>query len=163
MLNATDTKITELLQAWHDNDKRYGGYKANPELADQFNAKHVVDGTKYLKLNSGSSGHFMVNRETEMVFSIKGYGTPNLKKPRGTVEFLTKFIRFCTTKGIAYQQAFWYDLHQINLICGKCGKGATTDHPADCDGTAEYDLKRYPSRSTEAAFIIDRAMQQKPS
>jgi hypothetical protein len=59
----------------------------------------------------GGSGHFLVDRKTEQVYSIKGYGVPNLKKPRGTVEFLTQFINNLTTEGKEYTHTYWYALH----------------------------------------------------
>lgn len=160
MLTTDSPKIIALLAAWHDNERACGFYKEHPEQADLYHAKHAHEGSRYLRLNTGSSGHFMVDRKTEMVYSIKGAGVPNLKKPRGTVEFLTQFITFCTTKGVYYQQAFWYDLHEINLVCDKCGRGAFSDHPEAhvCNGTAIYSLKRYEARSAEAALIQMRAI-----
>lgn len=112
MLNANDQKVTLLLEAWHKNqelDFRQCHY--TNITPDQ---KHVHEGSKYLRLDNGGSGHFMVNRQTEQVYSIKGYGVPNLKKPRGTVEFLTAFIQTETLAGREYTHKYWYTLHQTD-------------------------------------------------
>lgn len=110
MLNATDKKIQDLLDAWHENEATVG-FPQRGLTNIVPDAKHVHEGSKYLRLDNGGSGHFMVNRETEEVYSIKGYGVPNLKKPRGTVEFLTQFIKDMTAQGREYTHAFWYALH----------------------------------------------------
>jgi hypothetical protein len=111
MYNANDRSIQDLLAAWEANDLKLS-FKGNAELA-RSSAKHAHEGTKYLRLDRGSSGHLMVNRETGMVYSTKAYGVPNLKKPRGKVEFLTAFIKQCTEKNVGYTHHYWYLLHPI--------------------------------------------------
>jgi hypothetical protein len=112
MYNANDQSVKDLLAAWEQNDLQFC-FKGDAELA-KYAAKHAHDGTKYIRLDRGTSGHLMVNRETGMVYSIKGYGVPNLKKPRGTVERLTRFIQECTEKGLGYTHGYWYRLHPVD-------------------------------------------------
>lgn len=113
MLNASDSKIKRLLAAWHENEvktNRVG--TADPQkFYDQFHQKSAKDRKKFIALDMGGSGHFLVDRLTEQVYSIKGYGVPNLKKPRGTVDFLTQFIKAETEAGREYMHTWWYDLH----------------------------------------------------
>ena len=52
---------------------------------------------KYIYINFGTSGAFMVNRETGNIFNIKGYGTPDLKKLRGM--WKTLILKSCIVKG----------------------------------------------------------------
>lgn len=112
MLN--DEKLTALLEAWHENEKL--GFQQRGLTAISPDTKHWHTGSKYIRLDNGGSGHFMVNRETEQVYSIKGYGVPNLKKPRGTVEFLTKFIKAETAAGREYTHRYWYALHPTEEV-----------------------------------------------
>lgn len=111
MLDATDTKIQRLLEAWDKNQKTVGSLKDAFEITKSHYVKSAKQKTKYICLDDGDSGHFIVNRDTEQVYSIKGYGVPNLKKPRGTVEFLTSFINQCTADGKEYMHTYWYALH----------------------------------------------------
>jgi hypothetical protein len=80
--------------------------------------KSAKDRTKFIALDYGTSGHFLVDRKTEQVYSIKGYGVANLKKPRGTVEFLTKFINTLTEQGKEYMSTYWYKLHVTDKDLG---------------------------------------------
>lgn len=140
MLNATDVKIEQLMKAWHENQTQVGNLKGLHEAVTSSYTKKAIDRTKFIALNMGGSGHFLVDRKTEMVYSIKGYGIPNLKKPRGTVEFLTEFIRHLTALGKEYTFAYWYDMHRITK---------------QADDT--FDTKRYESRSGEANLIYANA------
>lgn len=113
MLNANDPKITALLEAWHRNQVEVGTLKGmRPETMAAYQ-KHAEQRSKFIALDNGSAGHFLVDRTTEQVYSIKGYGQVNLKKPRGTVEFLTNFINKCTAEGKEYTHTFWYALHPV--------------------------------------------------
>lgn len=116
MLSAKDSKIQRLLEAWKKNELQCGLSK-DSSTKDKYVCT-AKDRTKYIALDYGyttaTSGHFLVDRKTERVYSIKGYGVPNLKKDRGTVEYLTCFINKLTTEGKAYQHPYWYLLHPVD-------------------------------------------------
>ena len=110
-LKATDDRIIHLMKALEENNIKIT-LKGDPynfnETMHKLNAQQR---TKYIAINYGGSGSLMVDRQTEAVYSIKGYGVPNLKKFRGTVEYLTKFVQACTLNGVGYRHKYWYDLH----------------------------------------------------
>jgi hypothetical protein len=111
MLNATDEKVVKFLATWKENMGKVGMYQDDPELLDE-KAPVAVQKQKYILLNSREGvGHFLVDRDTEVVYSIKGYGVINRKKSRGTIEFLTRFIANETASGREYTHKWWYDLH----------------------------------------------------
>lgn len=43
---------------------------------------HWTERTKYIAIDCGSSGAFLVEKSTGELFNIKGYGTPDLNKKR---------------------------------------------------------------------------------
>ncbi len=53
-------------------------------LTDQYKIKSI-EKKKYINIDFGSSGGFMVNKETSEVFNIKGYGKINKKKCYGSI------------------------------------------------------------------------------
>jgi hypothetical protein len=111
MLQINDQKLQALIEAWNENRLATAPDNMKATIKQLYNPE-LADGKKYIKLNqSPRSGHFMIDKATEIVYSIKGFGVPNLKKPRGTVEFLTRFIKECTAKGVEYTHTYWYDLH----------------------------------------------------
>jgi hypothetical protein len=116
MLNADDQKIQDLLKAWQTNQVTVGRLKDMPKaLLDSHTYTAIAkQRTKFIALDMGGSGHFLVDRKTERVYSIKAYGVPNLKKDRGTVEYLTKFINDLTAQGKEYTHNFWYSLHPVD-------------------------------------------------
>jgi hypothetical protein len=111
MLSANDEKIQRLLTVWYENMIKVGNLKDSHPSTKEHYKTVAKDRTKFIALDYGGSGHFLVDRKTEQVYSIKGYGVPNLKKPRGTVEFLTQFIGNLTTEGKEYMHTYWYALH----------------------------------------------------
>lgn len=143
-MDSNDVRLQLLADTLFDNDTKAGTIKGmSPEVQSSHKIYVVEGGSKYLRLNMGGSGHFMVNRETEMVYSIKAYGVPNLKKPRGTVDYLTGFVQECTRQGKGYIQQFWYDLHHIEKVDG------------------QFDLQRFDSRSGQANLIYANAAAKK--
>lgn len=56
---------------------------------DTSERKHAHDGPKYIRLDTGTSGAFMVERSTGNVYCIKGYGVIDRKKLVGNVTTLT--------------------------------------------------------------------------
>lgn len=117
MLDILSPEIKAFLDAWQENDTLCGSIKTMPETMKPLYFKEADQRTKFIALNmvtgGQTMGHFMVDRKTEMVYSIKGYGKVNLKKPRGKIGFLTEFIKKLTREGKEYTHTFWYALHPI--------------------------------------------------
>ena len=56
------------------------------------NAKtKVVPGKKYVKVNIGGSGKYMVEKETEMIFGIKAYGVVHTGHRYGTLDTTAEY------------------------------------------------------------------------
>lgn len=107
-LNADDPKINALLEAWDKNNQLK---KHNMFYQAKARTKYIVLTYGYYSQDPGASTHFMVDRETQEVYSVLSWRAPNLKKPRGTVEFLTNFINKLTAEGKEYMHTYWYALH----------------------------------------------------
>ena len=110
MLNLDDTKILALMEAYTENIKATKD-KSNHD----YYIPRVEQGSKYLRFDYGhatspghNSGHWMINRETEQVYAIKGYGVPNLKKPHGTVDQMIANLKLATERHIDYMHTYWY-------------------------------------------------------
>jgi hypothetical protein len=50
----------------------------------------------------------MINRTTEEVFFIKGYGRPNLRKPHGTLDQMIANLETAMARKINYIHTYWY-------------------------------------------------------
>jgi len=91
MLTAQSPEIRELLTAWHEAGRAAFERSYTSLQYDTYEPKTVKERRKYLALDRGTSGYFLVDRATGEVFSIKGYGVPNRRV--GTVEELTAQYR----------------------------------------------------------------------
>ena len=90
MINANDIAIQNLLHDWHEAGRKYFQEQfENLDYDSQCYTKTVKERRKYLCLDDGTSGAFMVDRQTGEVFNIKGYGVPNKKKMIGYIQNLT--------------------------------------------------------------------------
>lgn len=105
LLKANDEIVQQFLYAWYKNATQCGHGLDTPR---------AEDGRTFIQLFHGSSSHFMIDRRTEIVYSVSAYGQVNRKKPRGTVEFLTNLINKMTEKGEEYMHTYWYKLHPTN-------------------------------------------------
>ena len=70
-----DERVAEFLTLWHENG-REAFRKSYPSLDydGPHYAKTAKDRKKYIALDDGSSGAFLLDKATEEVFRIKGYG-----------------------------------------------------------------------------------------
>lgn len=51
----------------------------------------VIDGKKYIKVNVGDSGKYMIDKETQTIYGIKGYGVINKKHYYGTLDTINNY------------------------------------------------------------------------
>lgn len=85
---AKDPRVVAFLGAWHANGRDFWNYE-NIDY-DEYSRKRAISRRKYVLLDCGTSGVFMVEKATGNVFGIKAYGSANRKKFAGTIEMLTE-------------------------------------------------------------------------
>jgi hypothetical protein len=89
--------VQDFLAAWHENE-RPGFERDHDRLHfDTYAPKVAKARTKYLALNRDTSGMFLADRVTGLVWSIKGYGVPN--RPLGSLAALTRAYQAATLAG----------------------------------------------------------------
>jgi hypothetical protein len=73
-----DPRVNEFLGLWHENGRRYfeSSYSRLDYDSDTY-SKFARDRRKYIALDQGTSGVFLVDKQTEEVYTISGYGRPN--------------------------------------------------------------------------------------
>jgi hypothetical protein len=82
-------RIETLLQEWHEAG-RARFEKDAPNLNwDEYEPKVAKPKSKYIYLDAGGSGAFMVDRADDRVYCIKGYGVPDKRKCVGTLDKIT--------------------------------------------------------------------------
>ena len=80
------------LGLWHENGRR--SFEASYSRLDYDSpnyAKSARPRTKFIALDNGTSGAFLLDKETEVVYSIKAYGKP--KSPIGTLDQMIDLFR----------------------------------------------------------------------
>lgn len=85
----TREQVEAFAARWHEEQREpwaRKGYTAPGMEHDTYNPKTVHEGKTWFRVDSGSSGAFMVRKADGLVFCIKGYGVPNLRKCVGHVD-----------------------------------------------------------------------------
>ena len=88
MLTATSEAVTTFLVAWHENGRPLFERRYESLNYDTYAPKHAVERKRWICLDEGSSGRFVVDRGTGEVYTIKAYGRPNRRI--GTLASLTE-------------------------------------------------------------------------
>ena len=82
--------VRRFLEVWHENGRReFENNYSNLDYDGEFYAKKAKDRKRFIALDRGSSGVFLVDRTTGEVYSIKAYGRPNRKL--GQIERLVEY------------------------------------------------------------------------
>jgi hypothetical protein len=79
-------RLKQVLDQWHEAHRAdfvRQGYK--PEHFDEQDEKHAHVGDKYVRLDVGGSGAWMLEAETGTIYGIKGYGKVDKKKIAGDI------------------------------------------------------------------------------
>jgi hypothetical protein len=87
-MNIVET-ISRLLNDWHEAGRERFNRNCSNLNYDLYSPKTQQDGRKYIKMNVGLAGAFMVKKSTGEIFRIKAYGVPNLQKCCGNIETIT--------------------------------------------------------------------------
>lgn len=81
-------RIEAILKQWHEAGRvEFEHSYTNLDYDSPTYAKHYHVGEKYIRLDAGTSGAFMVQIDTGTIYGIKAYGVPNKKKVCGNAWF----------------------------------------------------------------------------
>lgn len=79
-----EDKVREILSQWHEaGRKSFERDYPNLDYDSPHYAKSFRIGGKYVHLISGTSGAFMLEVESGIIYEIKAWGVPNKKKIAG--------------------------------------------------------------------------------
>ena len=75
----TDSRIAQALSLWHEAERNEFQRHYINLVYDLYAPKTAKDGKRWIKLNRGSSGVYLIDRTSPAcdVWSIKAYGVPN--------------------------------------------------------------------------------------
>jgi len=83
-------KIEKLLTDWHEAGRAAFEKSYHNLNYDTYTPKRMVVKSKYIYLDDGTSGAFILEKSTGNIFRIKSkYGVPNRKKLVGNIENIT--------------------------------------------------------------------------
>jgi len=83
-------RLNALMAEWHEaGRKRFEASYPNLNY-DENEPHHWHDRRKYIALDEGRGGAFLVNKETGTIYRLKSvYGVPNLRKVIGHIDLVT--------------------------------------------------------------------------
>lgn len=119
-LDESSAEIQDFLQAWHENGRAAfeGSYK-NLCYDSETYRKHAHTRKKFVACDDGTSGYFLVDRDSHEVFSIKAYGVPN--RSVGNLEALTAAYRRATAAGQGFPRAGYVDADRLLRLAAESG------------------------------------------
>jgi len=89
MISATDKCVTDFLAAWHEAGRASFERRAPNLDYDSCNPKVAHQKKKYIYLDEGSSGVYLVERATGEIYHIKAYGKIDRRKHLGNIQDVT--------------------------------------------------------------------------
>lgn len=84
-------RLDLILSQWHEAHRASfvrDGFTNLLASFDEREQKHTHEGGKYIRLDVGSSGAWMLEISTGIIYGIKGYGVPNKVKIAGDLNDL---------------------------------------------------------------------------
>jgi len=86
-LTAESPEIRAFLSKWHEEGRAaFERSYDNLDYDGPTYAKTATDRRKYIALDAGRSGAFLLDKTTRLVYRIKAYGVPNKRKCLGTID-----------------------------------------------------------------------------
>jgi hypothetical protein len=80
----TENRIKEILHNWHEAGRaEFEANYPNLNFDSPDYSTHFHVGAKYIRLDVGSSGAFLLDSTTGLIYGIKGYGQVDKKKVAG--------------------------------------------------------------------------------
>ena len=91
MTEQQKNQIEKLLSDWHEAGRAYfENYYSNLVYDSAPYLKTAKEKSKYICLDEGTSGAFILEKSTLTIYCIKSkYGVPNFKKPIGHLDTVT--------------------------------------------------------------------------
>ena len=88
--SASDDRIQQLLHDWHESGRAAFEAQYKALKYDRERQKRATDRQKYIALDEGHSGAWLVDRATGDVYNIKSkYGVPDKSKRLGHIDTVT--------------------------------------------------------------------------
>lgn len=81
-------RLAQVLSQWHEAHRAEFVARGYTNLMASFDTqeqKHMHVGDKYVRLDVGGSGAWMLDVATGIIYGIKGYGVPNKTKIAGDI------------------------------------------------------------------------------
>jgi hypothetical protein len=86
--------VQDFLHAWHENGRlSFETSYLNLDYDDAHYAKTAKDRKKFIALDSGTSGCYLLDKVTGEVWGIAGYGRPNRRYRPGNLGQMTETFR----------------------------------------------------------------------
>ena len=94
MISIDDPRIAEFITLWHENGRAsFERSYANLDYDCEHYRKAAKEARRYIHLNDGTSGRFLLDRNTGEVWGIKAYGVRHPGKFAGTLDQLIASYR----------------------------------------------------------------------
>ena len=88
--SAADARIQQLIHGWHEAGRAEFETRYRNLNYDQTRGRTATDRRKYVALDEGQSGAYLVDRATGDVYRIKSkYGVPDKSKRLGHIDEIT--------------------------------------------------------------------------
>ena len=77
VLTAESPEVKRFLRAWHENGRARFERDCSSLVYDEYAPKHAVERRRYIALDRGTGGVFLLDRVTAELWTIKAYGKTN--------------------------------------------------------------------------------------
>lgn len=94
-MTAESREIKDFIAAWHENNRDSFERQFKSLDYDTYEKKAAKERRKYIALDEGTSGRFLVDKKTGMVYGIAAYGVP--KYSLGHIDELTEKFHLATS------------------------------------------------------------------
>ena len=86
-METIESKVKALAKSWHEAGRElFKSMYPTVDYDSTHRAKTVTVRRKYIAIDAGTSGAFLVDRETGLVYPVKAYGVPNKRRPIGHID-----------------------------------------------------------------------------
>lgn len=89
-MHTTTEKITALANLIHEQTKQYYAERYTYDFSNDVKV-NVKEGEKYIKIDVGHSGKYMIEKSTGNIYGIKGYGVIHRGHQYGTLDTVNEY------------------------------------------------------------------------
>jgi hypothetical protein len=87
MIKVMKAQVEKLLHNWHEAGRQnWNNWSNRPENYDKDYNKSYYEREKYVCLDCGYTGQFLLDKDTGAIYLIMSYGVPNFKKQVGCID-----------------------------------------------------------------------------